>query len=278
MLGPMPRPLRSSGPPGPAAPSAQGRRRETVRRHVLDVGFARIEDLARELGVSIMTVHRDLDSLARDGWLTKIRGGATANPSALLDAGVQERQRALSAEKAAIAEAAAELCVSGQSLYLDDSTTVLSMAPFLADRMPLVVATNFLPAAHAMSAHTGADVTLLGGQYHPHQDACFGLQTLDAIAQLHADVAFMSTTAVTASACWHRSEMTVMVKRAILAQAGRSVLLVDHAKFGRPAPHRLCGLAEFDVVITDDAVDPQVLRELRRLDLEVIVASRSEHA
>ncbi len=63
--------------------SSPADRREQVRRLVLSTGFARTEELARQLGVSVMTVHRDLDVLATEDWLTKIRGGATANPSAL---------------------------------------------------------------------------------------------------------------------------------------------------------------------------------------------------
>ena len=51
---------------------------------MLAEGFARVEDLAHELGVSAMTVHRDLDALEAEGWLIKIRGGATANPSAVM--------------------------------------------------------------------------------------------------------------------------------------------------------------------------------------------------
>lgn len=239
---------------------------------MIDSGFARIEDLAQELGVSIMTVHRDLDALQRDGWLTKIRGGATANPSALIQEGVAERVRALAAEKSAIAAVAARMCAPGQSVYLDDSTTVLAMVPHLRERVPLVAATNFVPAARELSSLPGAEVTLLGGQYYAVQEACFGMQTADAIAQLHADVVFLSTTAVTGAACYHRSEMTVMVKRAFLAHATRSVLLVDHAKFGRPAPHLLAQLSDFDAVITDGAIDPEDLAELRQQDVEVLVA------
>lgn len=248
------------------------RRRDDVRRRVLEAGFARIEDLARDLGVSIMTVHRDLDALEHEGWLTKIRGGATANPSALVDVGVRERSSALAMEKAAMARVAAELLGPGQTVFIDDSTTALSLAPHLQDHSPLVVATNFLPVLHELAEVRGLEIALLGGRYHPRQEACFGLQTVDAIAQLHADVLFMSTTAVSSGACFHRSESTVMVKRAFMAHASRTVLMVDHAKFGRPAPHLLCRVDDFDVVITDDSIDPEDLAELRQHDVEVRVA------
>ncbi len=252
--------------------AAPTQRRERVRRQVIDSGFARIEDLAEELQVSIMTVHRDLDVLEREGWLTKIRGGATANPAALVDAGVREREHALAAEKSAISVAASALLAPRQSVFLDDSTTALAMVPHLQHSSPSIVTTNFIPVLQGLSTSPGIVVNMLGGRYSPRSEACFGLQTLDAVAQVHADVVFMSTTAVMGGACYHRSDHTVMVKRALIAHATRSVLLVDHAKFGRPATHLLAMLADFDVVITDSGIDPEDLAAMKAHDVEVVVA------
>ena len=116
---------------------------------------------------------------------------------------------------------------------------------------------------------------MLGGQYSPLREACFGLQTAEAIRALRADILFTSTTAVNQRACYNHSEITVLVKRAFMACSARTVLLVDHAKFGRPSPHLLCPIDAFDVVITDDNVDPVELADLRQLDIDVLVAERA---
>lgn len=265
--------MTQSGRPGPDSEwSGPSDRREHVRRLVLSGGFARTDDLARQLGVSVMTVHRDLDLLATEGWLTKIRGGATANPSALAEAGVRERSAAMRGEKDAIARKAAAHLGPGQTVFIDDSTTALALLPYLPAATPLTVATNFLPAVEALSGLPGLEVVVLGGRYHRLQEACFGLQTAEAIRQLHADVLFMSTTAVTGGSCYHRSETTVMVKRALMDCSVRRVLLVDHAKFGRPAPHLLCPVDAFDLVVTDAGIDDEELAELRQRDVSVEVA------
>lgn len=251
-------------------------RRERVRRRVLGEGFARVEDLARACGVSVMTMHRDLDTLEAEGWLTKIRGGATANPSALVDAGVGERAAAMHAEKTAIAAAAAQLLRHGQTVFLDDSTTALELAPHLLAHPPITVATNFLPAVDLLGNDPHVELHVLGGKYYPRQQACQGLQTVDAIGRLHADLCFMSTTALTGGKCMHRSEQTVMVRHAFMRNAARTVLLVDHAKFGRPAPHILCDVADFDAVIVDDGVDADDLDDLRSrcADVQVVPVPR----
>jgi len=247
-------------------------RRDEVRRRVLSAGFERVDELARLLDVSVMTIHRDLDALQADGWLTKIRGGATANPSALRDAGIEDRLEALPSEKTAMAAVAARLLSHGQTIFLDDSTTVLSLVPHLVDHVPITVATNFLPVVAALHGAPDVELHLLGGQYNARQDACLGLGTIEAIDRMQADIFFMSTTALTRGRCLHRSEATVAVRRAFMTASTRRVLLVDHAKFGRPSPHVLCGVEEFDLVITDDGIDPEALADLRDRATKVEVA------
>lgn len=247
-------------------------RREAVRERVLAEGFARIDELAREFDVSVMTMHRDLDALVTEGWLTKIRGGATANPSALLEFGVRERASAQRVEKAAIAAEGAALLGRGQTVFLDDSTTALALLPHLIAHAPITVASNFVPVLTGLAGAPGVELHLLGGQYNPALEACFGLQTVDAIGRLHADLFFMSTTGLTQGRCYHRSEPTIMIRHALLDAASRAVLLVDHAKFGRPAPHLLCPVDRFDTVITDDGVDPEDLADLRTHCADVRVA------
>ena len=230
-------------------------RRARIKTLVLRDGFARIEDLTRSLGVSLMTVHRDLDALAAQGYLTKIRGGATANPNALLESRVAERQVAMQEEKTAIAATAATLLAPGQTVFIDDSTTAMAVVPHLLASTPITVATNFLPVVNRLAGASGVELIVLGGIYHPVPEACFGTRTVQDIAHLHADLVFMSTTGITGGSCYHRSEITVTSRVAFLANSTRSVLLADHAKFGRHATHLLCRLTDFDLVVVDDRLD-----------------------
>ncbi len=244
-----------------------------MRQTVLRAGYVRVEELSHSFGVSLMTMHRDLDLLEEDGWITKIRGAATANPSALLDAGVRERSVAMSAEKAAMVDLAERGLHHGQTVFIDDSTTVLGLAARCAHHTPITLATNFVAAMAQLSPSSGVDVHLLGGAYDARQESCSGLQTVAAIEQMQADLVFMSTTGLLDGRCVHRTEGTIMVRKAFMRRSIRKVLLVDHAKFGRPAPHILCGVEDFDLVITDDGIAPEDLKMLRDRCAEVQVAS-----
>ena len=130
-------------------------RRELIRNLVLRHGYARIDDLSKQLGVSLMTIHRDLDALSHQGYLTKIRGGATANPNALLESRVTERTLAMRDEKASIAAHCASLLSPGQTVFFDDSTTAMAVLPHLIACTPITVATNFLPVINKLAGAPG---------------------------------------------------------------------------------------------------------------------------
>ena len=229
----------------------QSGRRSRIRREVLDSGFARIEQLATDHGVSTMTIHRDLDVLEQQGWVRKVRGGATSTPSALLEGSVRMRMADAAAEKSRLAEHALALVSPGDVVAIDDSTTALAVAGGLPELGPFTVVTNFLSVVNRLSGEPGIQLIGLGGDYHPSYDAFLGLHTADMAAVMRSDVLFMSTTAVVDGHCLHRSQETIQVKRALMRTAARRVLLVDHTKFERRALHELVPLTEFDVVLSD---------------------------
>lgn len=236
-------------------------RRDQIRQRVVAEGFARMEDLAEAFGVSLMTVHRDLDVLQSEGWLRKVRGGATAQPSALYHGDVRHRVQAMADAKRLLAFEAVTLVSPGASVMIDESTTGLAVAGLLPSRGPLTVISNFLAVVNLLAGESTVDLIALGGAYYPAYDAFLGMRTTEAIRSLHADVLFMSTTAITHGHCYHQSQETVAVKRALMESADQRVLLVDHSKFTKRGLHRLAPLTDFDLVIVDrDTPDLDPLR------------------
>ena len=258
-------------PDAPHGAVDQRQRQERIRDHVVSHGSVRIEELAETFGVSAMTIHRDLDTLQREGWLRKIRGGATAEPSAVFHGDIRHRMQTMSAQKEALAAAAVELVRPGDAVALDDSTTALSVARRLIDRAPVTAVTNFLPTIKLLAGQPGIDLVALGGAYYPGYDAFLGMRTLEAIRPIRADALFMSTTAVTDGVCYHTSTETIQVKRALMDIAAQRVLLIDHSKFARRALNELCPLVDFDTVLVDDGIDAELLADLHRASVPVQV-------
>lgn len=250
----------------------QRKRREQIRRQLAADGFARTDDLASRLQVSVMTIHRDLESLERQGWLRRVRGGATAQPSSSYHGDVRHRMASAIQEKRAIAKEAEKLVHPGQAIVLDDSTTALQLASSLPSYGPITVITNFLPVVKVLAGEPGTDLVGLGGEYYPAYDAFFGRQTVQNMSVLRGDTLFMSTTAITNGRCYHLSQETLNVKLAMMAGAERRILLVDHTKFDRNAVHELGSLTEFDLVITDGGVSPDAIAMIQDTGVPLQIA------
>ncbi|NLU68679.1 DeoR/GlpR family DNA-binding transcription regulator [Streptomyces sp. HNM0574] len=253
---------------------ARDARRQWIRETVAARGFVRAGELAESAGVSLMTVHRDLDALQSQGWLRKVRGGATGMPSARFHGSVAARTAAMPRTKELLAREAAGILTPGQTVLLDDSTTCLPLTRLLAERAPLTVLTNSLPALTALAREPGISVIGLGGSYFPAYDAFMGLHTAESVAAYRADVLFLSTTAVTGGRCYHTSPETVQVKRAMLRAAGRKVLLADHTKFTRDGLYALAPLTDFDLLVTDDGLPEAEVRSVRAAGTAVRVVPR----
>ena len=229
-------------------------------------------ELAQHFGVSVMTIHRDLNELQRRGIIVKSHGGVTPQPAGTFESTLAFREGHMVEAKQAIAAAAAELVPSGGSVLLDDSTTAAQLVPHLLERVPLTVATNFLPNLRPLAGADGVSLIALGGDHDPVSDSFTGMVALRDIAAVRVDTVFLSAAGVAGGGAWHADPQIVAVKQAMLASAEQAYLLVDHTKLGRNALHEIAELTEFAGVITDSDVPADALAELHALGVEVTVA------
>src|SRR5688500_11208018 len=100
-------------------------RQRLITERVVSQGSCTAAELAAEVGVSIMTVHRELDELERRGIVRKFHGGVTAQPSGVFEAQLSYRMMSQAQEKSAIAQVALRHVEPGMSVMLDDSTSIL---------------------------------------------------------------------------------------------------------------------------------------------------------
>ena len=253
--------------------SRPARRQTEIAEHVLQHGSVSATDLADRFRVSLMTIHRDLDELERQGVVRKFRGGVSAQPSSVFESNVSFRLRASRHEKLALARRARALIEPGMAVMLDDSTTTLEVARLLGeDAGPLTVITNFMEAIKLLSGVRGLRLLALGGEYYPTHDSFLGVPCVEAIEALHVDLFLASTSAVSGGYAYHQEQEIVLVKRAMIRAAERSVLMVDHTKLGRAALHRLAPLSDFDLVLTDARAPEEALVEMREHGIRYDVA------
>ncbi|SLN62662.1 Glycerol-3-phosphate regulon repressor [Aquimixticola soesokkakensis] len=226
-------------------------RRQAIMDMLVRDGAVELDALAEHFIVSKMTIHRDLDDLEAAGVLRKIRGGATIEAGTQFESDFRFRaQQGLDA-KTRMADAALALVEPGMNVIINDGSMAAVLGARLVEKRPLTVITNNAAVIDALKSEAGITLIALGGIYSAKYNAYFGMVTETALSVLRADIAFVSTPAISGTEVFHMDESVVRTKRAMMGAAVTSCLLANHARFGRTALHKLAELSDFDTIITD---------------------------
>lgn len=97
-------------------------------------GFVSVSDIARAIGVSPMTIRRDLTLLDRDGQIVRTHGGGVVSDFESHEPVFDQRLELRAGEKSAIARAAADLILPMESVGLDVGTSILALADQIKGR------------------------------------------------------------------------------------------------------------------------------------------------
>lgn len=241
------------------------RQRQTfILERVREDGGVRVADLARELGVSDMTVRRDLELLHNQGLIEKVHGGATlVEGSAVFEPGFAAKSALQEAEKEAIAEAAIKLVSPGMAIGLSAGTTTHALARRIVDIPGLTVVTNSVSVSDILhrAARSDCTVILTGGIRTP-SDALVGPFAVAALRTVHVDLLFMGVHGMDPHSGFTTPNLLEGETNRALVEAGRRLVVVaDHTKWGVIGISSIARLDEADTVITDDAISSEA-REL----------------
>jgi DeoR/GlpR family transcriptional regulator of sugar metabolism len=252
-------------------------RLKRIEDHLGRVEFALLAELAKLVGTSESTVRRDLGVLEGKGTVRRTHGGARlVNPKSD-EFTFSSRDTHQLAEKEAIGLACAALIQPNQTVIVDAGTTCYHAARHLEAKMPQIF-TNSLPVANLFAAANKLEVVVSGGVIYPRLGVLVGPLAVEAFSKIRADVAIMSCGGLTADGITNSHGLLIEIQRAMLQAARRVIFCVDSSKFGRQSISALCGLEEIDVVVTDRPAPPDLTRALRRANVELVVAQRSEKA
>lgn len=241
-------------------------RRARLEREVSADGYLSSADAAQRLGVSEMTVRRDLRRLEEQGVVRRVAGGAMTASGGIP---FEHRDALGAAQKRAIAALAAHEVGDAATVALDAGTTVAAVAPLL--RASTIV-THSLPVIEALTREGSAHLVATGGHYQPDTRCFAGPFAEETLRSMRCDVALLSATAVGEDALWGTNVLDAAIKRVLAAQSERVVLLADADKLVSSAPVRIAALDIVDVLITDSRATPAVLKRFERAGITVRVA------
>jgi DeoR/GlpR family transcriptional regulator of sugar metabolism len=250
-------------------------RQQLILKEIRRAGAARVSELTELLGVSDMTVRRDLDVLASAGLVDKVHGGATVSTrSSANEPGFEAKSHQQIEEKEAIARAARGLVEPGQAIGLTAGTTTWLLAHHLVDVPNLTVVTNSLQVANVLYAERRPDLTvILTGGVRTPSDALVGPLAVATLRSLHVDVLFMGVHGMTVDAGFTTPNLLEgETDQAHLASAERVVVIADHTKWGVRGLSRIARLDEAHVVVTDARLPAEARNALGEHVAQIVIA------
>ncbi|WP_428032398.1 DeoR/GlpR family DNA-binding transcription regulator [Ancylobacter sp.] len=240
-------------------------------------GSIGVAAIAAELGVSDMTIRRDLLELEREGRLVRVHGGAMlaeAPTSVAMDSEeprFDARLRRGSEAKAAIAACAAGIIASHRTAAIDVGTTTYLMAGHLREASHLKIFTNSLRVSTHLDG--GApEVYVAGGRVRPEEMSVWGPTAIAQFEKLWFDVAVLGTSGITAEGFFDYSFEDTDMKRVYLRRSGFKILLCDSAKFQRMSLVQVGTLADINLLVTDAEPPSRIAAALAAARVEVRIA------
>lgn len=248
------------------------------RSRLLDLirlrGFASIDEIVCELGVSESTARRDLDVLEEQGTARRTHGGVVyaggSGPGG--DLGQQPTHWAA---KQAIAKRAVEEIAAGETVLLDGGTTTYEVARLLVGRS-LQVVTNSLPVANLFVSELRTDLVLLGGYVSPRTGVCLGPYANELLGRLHVTTTVLSAAGISAEGLFNAHLLLAETEQAMLKAAGRVIVVADSSKFGRKSLTLVAALAEIDLVISDGDLSARWQQEITAAGPKLLLADVAE--
>jgi DeoR/GlpR family transcriptional regulator of sugar metabolism len=247
-------------------------RRQAIRERLAEKSSLTISEMAGELGVSEMTIRRDLKALEETSDVRRTHGGAVVTERMVFEFTYQARQRERIEQKRAIAAAARALIEPGQRVILDTGSTTFQLAVLLKDCEGCTVITPSLAVASELQFCENLSVILLGGVILHGSPDLTGPVTEHGLDLFSADWVFQGAEGIGHDGSIYNVDLQLgQVDRKMRTKAAKSCLMADSSKIGQTALVRTGTLSDFDVFITESSASAAFLQRARRMAGRVIL-------
>lgn len=247
-------------------------RRQSILDAVKSTGFVSVTDLTRRLGVSDMTVRRDLRKLEQSGEVRVVHGGVSALQRPLHSPTFTARAETQAEGKRLIGQAVAGNLAANATIAVDAGTTAYAAVQALPETFHGTVVTHSIPVMQLLLHRELRRVVGLGGELLPDSQAFVGPRTVEAAKGLRVQTLLLGAAAADHRGIYVASDNERPTKLALMSIADQVVLLLDASKFSTGAPVLLSTWEAVSSLVTDAPVPARIAKRLGDLGLDVTVA------
>lgn len=245
-------------------------RRHTIIQLLNQQGEVSVEELARQLDTSEVTIRKDLSNLEKSGLLLRRYGGAIAMPGELIN---DQHQHKVSNRKIEIARAAAARIRDHNRIIIDSGSTTAALVPLLADKHGLVVMTNSLTLA-AMLLDLENEPTLLmtGGTWDSHSESFQGQVAEQVLRSYDFDQLFVGAAGIDLERGTSTFNELVSLSRVMAEVSREVVVMAESHKVGRKIPNLELPWSSIDMLVTDGELSIEAKHRMEQQGVHVICA------
>lgn len=245
-------------------------RQNHIVEQVREQGGVKVEELAGDYGVSVETIRRDLNTLAKHNLLCRTHGGAVSLQTRDIGQTFSSRLKLNAQAKQVIATRAQDYLIERSVIGMDASSSCLHVARQLPD-MACTLVTNSIGIMQSVASKEHVSVIATGGSFSVKYSAFHGPIAEQALSRLNLDVVLLSCCGVDENgAVWESNERNASIKRRLLGCATQVVLLADSSKIGKKGLIKVCDATEIDIFISDRPVNSRLREYLKKSQVLVI--------
>jgi DeoR family galactitol utilization operon repressor len=242
-------------------------RKQNILNMLTEDSGITVAEIAKVVGVSVVTVRADLDALEQDGLIVRTRGGALP----VFHPKIVEQLSSKKEEKQKIAKIAASIIKDGDSVIIGAGTTTSLIAKYLFGRKDIHIVTNNTLILTYARVNPQLRVTLIGGEFRPSEEGVVGPLALREIEQFHVSKAFVGTDGVSLKQGFTANFLEgAEFVRKIAEHADEVYALADSAKFGKPGFAKILPFDGVDALICDKDINKEFEKELIKAKVKVL--------
>ncbi|NGM73019.1 DeoR/GlpR family DNA-binding transcription regulator [Sphingobacterium sp. SGL-16] len=236
-------------------------RHQHIIREVNLKGHISVVELCESLGVSSVTIRKDLQFLEDSGLVYRTHGGVTKQNPYQTDRSVIEKEKLHEAEKRAIAKASANFLTPNDSIIIGSGTTTQFFAREIIPQGHLTVVTSALNVTLELLKHSNVEVIQLGGSVRHTSSSVTGQYAINTLEQFFCSKLFLGVDGIDLEyGISTTSAQEALLNQKMISVAQQVIVLADSSKFSRKSFGKIADFSNIDVIISNEI--PSSFQEL----------------
>ncbi|MGC8229964.1 DeoR/GlpR family DNA-binding transcription regulator [Pseudobacillus badius] len=237
----------------------------------------KMTELTNELNISVDTLRRDINSLAKQEKIEKIYGGIKLKESKFGESSINERMISHLEEKQCIAQTCSKFINDGDCIFLDSGSTTYQIAKFIKNKKNLTVITNSIPVVLEL-LNSEIETLIIGGKIRKNESSVVTYEYLFNFSQLNIQKAFICTSGITIEKGISDYNVEEAITRKKIIELSNEIYVAsDSTKFGRDVTVGIAPLEKVDYIITDQNLNKTFINEFKKTSTNLIISNSFTH-